>query len=294
MKKTILVVGDAGAPAKSVASCLLQQPQFNVRYLTAKPANAHALEAAGAEIVTAYPGDTTALLAVLEGCHGVFVSSNIWEAGAWGYQEMLRLIDAVAVAQVPDLVWAGTQVPAVALSDTPLLAQESQLETYLRRVLPHAVLVRTGLYYEHFLDLFAPHRAADGVFQFGFPQGHTPLPAVSLEDLSVVVGQAFDQPEAYRSRTIRLTGEAAAPGHYAQVLTQVTGKKVQYNYVPRELYPHLGLARAAEIGSLFDVLRQHVPSQQSDLAASRSLYPGMQTFEEWATQHRTRIDAVLA
>lgn len=72
-------------------------------------------------------------------------------------------------------------------------------------------------------------------------------------------------------------------------MTRVPGKKVVYNYIPREVFASFGFPGAEELANMFEFHRSHIPDRQADLAESRFLYPGMQRFEPWLQGHRDQF-----
>jgi hypothetical protein len=77
-------------------------------------------------------------------------------------------------------------------------------------------------------------------------------------------------------------------------MSRVLGQKVVYNHIPRETYAALGFPGAQELGDMFEFNRLHIPERRADMAESRALYPGMQSFEQWMTASKPRFEAVTA
>lgn len=290
--KTILVTGATGAQGGSVAHHLLNTGQFAVRCLTRNPSSekAQALKQAGAQIVAGDLGDVETLKAALAGCQAVFGVTNFWEHFGGEQEQGKNLIEAVAAANEVDHFVFSTLPSAHDISggelSVPHFDIKARLETATReRGLP-ATFVHVAFYYENFLTFFPPQPQTDGTFAFGFPQGDTPLAAVSVEDLGGVVAPIFAQPDEFRGKTVGIVGDDLPPAMYAQIMTRLLGTTIVYNDIPRTIFAGFGFPGAAELADMFDFNRRFIPNRADDLAQSRRLYPAMQTFEAWLTANR--------
>jgi hypothetical protein len=61
--------------------------------------------------------------------------------------------------------------------------------------------------------------------------------------------------------------------------------------VPREVYRGFGFPGADDLGNMFQFKRDFNEAfcGARDLAVARSLYPGLQTFDQWLAVHKGRI-----
>lgn len=126
------------------------------------------------------------------------------------------------------------------------------LEQYTRSLGIHATYVRPAFYYENFLS------------PGGFPCD-VPVAGVAVEDIGGVVAALFERPDGYLGRVVGIAGDHLTPRQYAGILSRASGKDVSDPFVRRETF---------------------------GLLQCRSLYPGMQTFEQWLSKRVHNLIAV--
>jgi uncharacterized protein YbjT (DUF2867 family) len=297
-RPTILVIGATGAQGGSVARHLLASGRYAVRALTRNPESekAKALAAAGAELARGDLSDPAALRAALAGCDGAFGVTNFWEHFGKELEQGRNLIDAVAAAGVKRFVFSSLP-PIEKLSGgelkSPHFDIKAQLEEYARGLGLPAAFVQLAFYYENFLYFFPPKRQADGSFRFGFPQGDTPLAGLAVADLGGVVLPVFDRFAEFRGKAFYVAGDDLPAARYAELMSRALGVKVVYEHVPREVFAGFGFPGAEDLADMFDFYRRYVPSRAQDVAASRALYPQLQSFETWVAANRERFKPVL-
>jgi uncharacterized protein YbjT (DUF2867 family) len=296
--KRILVTGATGAQGGSVARFLLSRGTFAVRALTRNPDSdaARALAAAGAEVVRGDLGDRASLGAALDGCYGVFGLTSFWEHFGQEMEHGTNLVEAVAASAVEHFV-LSTLRDYFALTGGELRVPHCDMKAALERMarekgLP-ATFVHVAFYYENFATFFPPQPGEDGGYHFGFPQGDTPLAAVSVDDVGGVVAAIFEQRDRFLGTTVGVVGDDLPAGAYAEAMSRATGRRIRYGHVPREVYAEFGFPGAEELANMFDAQRRFIPQRAADLAMSRELYPGVRTFDAWAADASERLLAVL-
>lgn len=297
-RKTILVFGATGAQGGSVARTLLERGQFNVRAFTRKPDSpaAQALRTLGAEIVQGDLDDPASIAAALEGCYGAFGVTNFWEHFEKEGPQGRNLVKAVADAKIEHFVFST--LPAIAKETggalrSPHFDLKAEHEEYARALGIPATIIHVPYYYENFLYFFPPRAAGDGTYQFGFPQGDTPLAAMSVHDVGLIVAPIFERPEAYIGKVVKLAGDELAPSRYAEIMSRQTGAEIRYNYVPRETFAALGFPGAEDLADMFEYYRLHIPSRARDIEVCRSIAPALQSFETWARRNDAALRGVL-
>lgn len=298
-RKKILVVGATGAQGGSVARALLVRGRYDVRALTRKddsPA-AQALRELGAEIVQGDLDDPASLTAALAGCYGAFGVTNFWEHYAHEDVHGRNLVKAVADAGVQHFVFSTLPPIANATNGalkSPHFDIKAAHEDYARSLGIPATFIHVPFYYENFLYFFPPRPAGDGTYQFGFPQGDTPLAAMSVQDVGPIVAAIFEQPEKYIGQVLRLAGDELPAAAYADAMTRRTGATVRYAYVPRETFAALGFPGAEDLADMFEFYRLHIPSRARDIETCRAIAPQLQSFEEWASRNETALRGLVA
>lgn len=297
-RKKILVVGATGAQGGSVARALLSRDRFDVRALTRKadsPA-AQALRELGAEIVQGDLDDPASVTAALEGCYGVFGVTNFWEHFAKEAEQGRNLVTAVAAAHIRHFVFSTLPPIEKATNGalrSPHFDLKAEHEEYARALGIPSTFVHVPFYYENFLYFFPPRPAGDGTFQFGFPQGDSPLAAMSVEDVGPIVAAIFEQPQEYLGKVMKLAGDEIPADAYARTMSRRTGADIRYTYIPRETFAALGFPGAEDLADMFEFYRLHIPSRLQDIATCRALAPELQSFETWAARNEGKLRATL-
>ncbi|HEX2833164.1 MAG TPA: NmrA/HSCARG family protein [Thermoanaerobaculia bacterium] len=298
MTNTILVFGATGAQGGSVARNLLSRGKFNVRVITRKPDSdaSNALRALGAEIVPGDLDDPASLDAALEGVYGVFGVTNFWEHFDREEIHGKNLVQAVAKANVKHFIFST--LPSIVKETngalkSPHFDLKAEHEELARSLGIPSTFVHVPFYYENFLYFFPPRPTGDGSFAFGFPQGETPLAAISVEDVGKLIAPMFEQPEQYIGKTVKLAGDEIPPAQYAEALSRATGKNVQYAHVPRETFAALGFPGAEDLADMFEYYRLHIPSRVDDLQTCRAIAPDVQSFATWTANHAEQLKATL-
>jgi uncharacterized protein YbjT (DUF2867 family) len=241
--------------------------------------------------------DRASLRAAMKDVYGVFGVTNYWEHFDKEVEQGRNLINAVAGAGIEHFVFSS--LPAVAKATngelkSPHFDQKHELEEYTKSLGIPATFVHVAFYYDNFIHFLPPQKGEDGAYHFGFPQGETPLAGVAVEDVGGVVAAIFANPAAYLGKTVGIVGQDLRGSEYAEVLSRVTGKSVQYNYIPREVFASFGFPGASDLADMFDFNRRFIPTRAADADESRALYPGMQTFEQWADSKRDQLAPLFA
>lgn len=297
-KKIILVTGATGAQGGAVARALLQQGRFDVRIFTrnaSSPAAAK-LKRLGAQVAEGDMHDKHSLESAMENCYGVFGVTDYWEHGYREYTLGRNLVEAVAVCGIRHFV-LHTQPDCKALSggelDVPQCDIKAALRSFSEDLRLPATYMQVPFYYENFLQRFPLRQDQFGTYQFSFPQGHTPMAMVSVEDLGPIVATIFAQPASYLGQTVTAVGADKSCDLYAKAMRRVLELPVHYNYVPWELYRSLEMGGTDEWANLFEVQRRFIPERQREMAESYQIHPGMQPFEAWLQKYRNQfIDAM--
>lgn len=296
--KTILVFGATGAQGGSVARNLLARGKFNVRAITRKPDSpaANALRELGAEIVQGDLDDPASLSAALKGVYGVFGVTNFWEHFDKEEVQGRNLVNAVAGANVAHFIFSTLPPVEKATKGalrSPHFDLKAEHEELARKLGIPSTFVHVPFYFENFLYFFPPRPVGDGTYQFGFPQGDTPLAGISVDDVGKIVAPMFEQPETYIGKTVSLAGDELPPAQYAEAMSRATGLTVKYAYVPRETFAALGFPGAEDLADMFEFYRLHIASRVKDIPACRALAPDLQSFDVWMTRNAEKMRAAL-
>jgi len=297
-RKKILVFGATGAQGGSVARHLLARGRFDVRAFTRNPDSpaAQALRDLGAEVVKGDLDDRASISAALEGVSGVYGVTNFWEHFAKEAEQGRNLVDAVAGAGVEHFVLSS--LPSIEKETggalhSPHFDLKAEHEEYARSLGIPSTFIHVPFYYENFLAFFPPRPAGDGTFQFGFPQGDTPLAAMSVQDVGRIVAVIFEQPEVYIGKVVKLAGDELPPAEYAAIMSRHTGADIRYSYIPRETFAAFGFPGAEDLADMFEYYRLHIPSRKADIETMRAIDPAVQTFDGWLTGNEDTLRTAL-
>ncbi len=289
--KTILVTGATGAQGGSVARHLLHKGNFTIRCLTRNPLSqaALALKSKGAEVIKGDLADKDSLTIAMQGCYGVFGMTNFWEHFNGELQHGLALVDAVESADIQHFVFS-TLPSAEKLSNgklsVPHFETKAAMENYSRSKNLAATYVHPAFYFENFLTFFPPTKMDDGTYGFGFPQGNTPLAALSVDDLGGIVNSIFNNPSKYIGQSLGAVSEDLEPAQYAAAMTKILGRNVKYNHIPREVFASFGFPGAKDLATMFTCNRLHIPHRKKDQKASHEMYPEIKGFEKWLSENK--------
>lgn len=298
MKKKILVFGATGAQGGSVARHLLARGVFDVRAFTrnSNSEKAQALRELGAEVVEGNLDDRSTIAAALQGIYGVFGVTNFWEHFEREGEQGRNLVDAVASSDVEHFVLSSLPPIANATDGalrSPHFDLKAEHEDRARSLGIPSTFVHVPFYYENFLAFFPPRPTEEGVLQFGFPQGNTPLAAMSVEDVGRIVAPIFEQPELYIGKVLKLAGDELPATEYASAMSQQLGREVRYTHVPREVFAALGFPGAEDLADMFEFYRVHMPSRRKEIEDCRRIDPQVQSFGAWVSRNDAKLRSAL-
>jgi uncharacterized protein YbjT (DUF2867 family) len=294
----VLVIGGTGAQGGSVARHLLAEGRCRVRCLTRRidSISAVALADAGAEIVEGDMADKESLDAALAGCEAVFGVTNYFEHFEAEQELGRQFLEAVTDSAIEHLV-LSTLPSARELSagtlQVPHFETKASLESMVRQKEIFATFVHVAFYYENFLHNCPPRRQDNGTFAFGFPLGAAILSAVSVADIGGVVAAILRQPATFQGKTVEIVGDQRPAAEYGAIIGAVTGRTVRYQHIPREIFATLDIPGAAALADMFELYRSHVRADPKHLAESLRLYPGMRSFERWASEQHEALAAAM-
>jgi uncharacterized protein YbjT (DUF2867 family) len=289
-KKRILVTGATGAQGGSVARHLLRQGKLIVRCVTRHPDSEKAswLRSQGVEIFKGDMADQKSINVALEQCDYVYGVTNFWEHFDREYELGKNLVDAVTSKRDVEHFVLSTLPHVNKITNgklpVPHFDMKAELEEYTRGLGIGATFVHIAFYFENFLSFFPPKKE-NGAWSFGFPQGDTPLAGVAVGDVGGVVAPVFDEPARFKGKTIVIAGDALPPARYAELMTEILGRKIEYRYVPREVFASFGFPGADDLANMFEYYRIYNPYGEKEISGSRALYPGLQDFETWLRGH---------
>jgi uncharacterized protein YbjT (DUF2867 family) len=228
----ILVTGATGRQGGSVVDALLADGR-SVRALTrdASSDRARRLADRGVDVVEGDLARRRDLRRAMAGVDGVFLVTNYFEAGRAGEIRQGRNgVRAAAEAGVEHVVFSSVasadHAPGVEHFRT-----KHAIESYLRRMLPSATIVRPT----YFMSNLESQRAAVADGTVALPLGrYTRLSLVDPRDIGRVVAAVFADPDRFAGRTLDLAGDDLTLAELAGAFARVLGHPVAPDYVRRE------------------------------------------------------------
>jgi len=310
-KKVIAVVGATGAQGGGLVSAILNDTKggFRARALTrdVQSEKAKELSRLGAEVVAADVDDPESLKKAFEGAHAAYCVTFYWahfspEKEAAQAAAMAR---AAKDAGVGHVIWSTLEDTRkwVPLSDDrmPTLMGKYKVphfdakgeadRVFLDLGVPTTLLL-TSFYWDNLIHFgMGPKKGPDGTLAITFPMDGKLLPGIAADDIGRCAHGIFVKGREYVGKTVGIAGDHLTGAQMAASLTRALGREVRYNAVPPEVYRSFGFPGADDLGNMFQFKRDFNEAfcGARNLAVARSLYPGLQTFDQWLAVNKGRI-----
>ena len=310
-KKVVAVVGATGAQGGGLVSAILNDTKggFRVRALSrdVQSEKAKELSRLGAEVVAADVDDPESLKQAFKGAHAAYCVTFYWahfspEKEAAQAAAMAR---AAKEAGVGHVIWSTLEDTRkwVPLSDDrmPTLMGKYKVphfdakgeadRVFLDLGVPTTLLL-TSFYWDNLIHFgMGPKKGPDGTLAITFPMDDKKLPGIAADDIGRCAYGIFVKGREYVGKTVGIAGDHLTGAQMAASLTRALGREVRYNSVPPEVYRGFGFPGADDLGNMFQFKRDFNEAfcGARDLAVARSLYPGLQTFDQWLAVNKGRI-----
>lgn len=317
-EKVIAVVGATGRQGGGLVEAILAERTggFAVRALTRDPhsAAARALAARGAEVVRAELDDEASLRAAFKGAHGAYVMTNFWEprapeqeqqrsAAAMELDHARNAARAAKEANVSHVIWStladtrayfgadGGRTPTFeGTYKVPHADAKADADRFFTDLGIPVTFLQANMYYEAFLDRFAPRRDEAGTLTLALAVGDARVPAQSGPDVGRTALGVFRAGQSLIGRRVSVAGDILTGEQYAATMSRVLGEPVAYRPLDRDVIRGSGLPGADEVGNMleyFEVAEADIVAL-IDRRLLLDLNPGIQDFESWL---RVRKDA---
>lgn len=309
--RIIAVVGATGAQGGGLVQAILDDPErtFTARAITRKPdsESARRLAGRGAEVVAADLDDEASLRRAFAGAHGAFCVTNFWEhfSPEKELAQATSMARATRAAGVSHVIWSTLEDTRrwVPLTDSrmPTLMGAYKVPHFDAKGEADAVFAAQGapttnlltsFYWDNLIHFgMGPKPGPDGVLAFNLPMGDRRLPGIAAADIGACALGVFKRGAALAGKTVGIAGEHLSGAEMAAALGRALGREVRYNAVPFDVYRGLGFPGAEDIGNMFQFNHDFEDAFRAsrDVALSRSLHPGLQTFDAWLSANASRI-----
>lgn len=278
LSKRVLVAGATGQQGGAVAGELLKRGHF-VRALTRKPDSpaAKALEKKGAEILVGSFDDADALAAAARGTDCVFAMGTPYEGGADAEKtQTIALIDAAAGTGTGHIVY-GSVCDAGKATGIPHFDSKYDVEQHLASLdVPHTILGPVWFMENALSPWYLPE----------LKEGRLPIPLpadrvcqqVAIQNIGQVAMSIIDAGDPYFGKRIDLAGDELSGARMAEIISEVSGKPIQYIEVPIEEMMKMN----EDWGKMFDWFNKVGYSTDIEALKGEFTWVDWLTFEDWA------------
>ena len=310
-KKLIAVVGSTGAQGGGLVRAIQSDAsgEFAVRALTRDVNSEKAKELArlGAEVVTADVDDVESLKRAFAGAYGAYCVTFYWAhmSPEREKSQAEAMAEAAKHAGLQHVIWSTLEDTRrfVPLHDArmPTLmgrykvphfdAKGEANEYFTSRGLP-VTFSYASFYWENFIFFGAgPKKGPDGVLALNLPLGDKQMTGIAADDIGKCACGVFRRRAEFLGKHIGLAGDALTGTQMAAKLSKALGKEVRYNAIPPEVYRGLGFPGAEDLGNMFQFYADFEPVllESRDIKLSRSLNPGLLSFDQWLAANARRI-----
>ena len=310
-KKIIAVVGATGAQGGGLVRAIQSDPSggFAARAVTRNVNSEKAKELAklGAEVVAADVDDEASLEKAFQGAHGAYCVTFFWEHFSPDRERAHAAAMAKAAnrAGVAHAIWSTLEDSRqwVPLDDDrmPTLlgsykvphfdAKGESNRFFTAEGVPTTFLL-TSFYWDNFISFgMGPKKGPDGKLAITLPMGDRKLPGIAAEDIGRCAYGIFRKGKEHVGKTVGIAGEHLTGAQMAAAFTKALGREVAYNAISPEVYRAFGFPGAEDLGNMFQFNRDFADyfCGARSVDFSRSLNPGLQSFDSWLARNKGRI-----
>jgi len=310
-KKTIAVAGATGAQGGGLVRAILSDPSggFAARALTRNVSSEKAKELAklGAEVVEANLEDLESLKRAFKGAYGAYCVTFFWEhfSPEKEFSQASNMAHAAKHAGLKHVIWSTFEDTRkwVPLGDSrmptlmgkykvPHFDAKAEADQVFRELGLPVTFLLTSFYWDNLIYFgMGPKKGPDGKLAFTLPMGDGKLPGIASEDIGGCAYGIFKKGREFIGKTVGIAGEHLTGAQMAAALAKALGKEVRFNDVPPDVYRSFGFPGAQDLGNMFQFKRdfQQDYCGVRNVAASRSLNPALQTFDQWLARNKSRI-----
>jgi len=310
-KEIIAVMGATGAQGGGLVRAILadRDSPFAVRAITRKPDSekAQALAKLGAEVVAGDTDNPASLAGAFAGAHGVFCVTNFWEhfSAEREGDQAAAMARATKKAGVRHVIWSTLEDTRkrVPLDDkrlptihgkykVPHFDSKGSVDHVFAEEAAPTTYLLAAFYWENFIYFgMGPRKGADGELALSMPLGGAKLPGIAAEDIGKCAYGVFRRGKSTVGQRIGIAGEILSGPEMAAKFANALGRKVGFNDVPFDVYRGLGFPGAEDLGNMFQyqaILGDEF-TRSRDVALSRSLNPGLLSFDAWLASNKGSI-----
>jgi uncharacterized protein YbjT (DUF2867 family) len=278
-KLTVLVTGATGQQGGVVAKYLLEHGH-NVRALSrnADSEKSRALKEQGAEIATGNFDDLDSIVEAARGVDTVFAMGSPFEEGIDGEtKQAITIANAAVMADASHLVYSSV-AGADENTGIPHFESKYKVEEHIKGLgIPYTIIAPV-----FFMEnLMSPFLTLEGLKQgklgMAMPASRK-LQHIALENIGEAVAYAIENRNSFQNKRINIASDDLTGIQAAEILTNVTGKVIEYEVLPLEqLY-----ANSEDMGRMYEWFDE--VGYSTDLDQLRNDFPDVnwKSFKDWA------------
>lgn len=313
-KKVIAVIGGTGAQGGGLVRAIVNDKsgRFSARAITrdVNSDKAKTLAALGAELVAADVDDAESLKRAFAGAYGAYCVTFYWEHFSPEKEqvEARAMAEAAKDAGLKHVIWSTLEDTRrwVPLSDNRMPTLQGKYKVphfdgkgesdrvFTELGVPTTFLL-TSFFWDNFIHFgMGPKKGPDGKLAITFPMGDRKLPGIAAEDIGGCAYGIFRKGSELMGKTVGIAGEHLTGTQMAAAFTKALGREVVYHAVTPEEYRGFGFPGADDLGNMFQFKRDFEDyfCGARSVDFSRSLNPGLQTFDTWLAKNKSRIPLV--
>jgi uncharacterized protein YbjT (DUF2867 family) len=310
-KQTVVVFGATGAQGGGLVRAILADPKsgYKVRAITrdVQSEKAKELAAMGAEVMAADIDQEDSLKRAFDGAQAAYCVTFFWAhfSPEREIAEIAAMAHAAKSAGTSHVIWSTLEDTRkwVPLDDdrmptlhgkykVPHFDGKGSSDHFFTDAGVPTTFLLTSFYWENFIYFgMGPQKGPDGRLAITFPLGDKKMPGIASEDVGACAYGILKRGAEFIGKRVGIAGEHLTGAQMAAGLSKALDREVAYHEVPPEVYRSFGFPGADDLGNMFQFNRDFEASfcGARDLAFSRELNPGLQTFETWLQRNMGRI-----
>lgn len=278
-KSRVLVLGATGQQGGAVARLLLERGH-RVRALTRNTGSseAKAIAAKGAELVQANSEEEESLEKAMKGVDAVFAVTTPFESGMDAeVRQGKTLVNAAKAVGVPHFVYSS-----VAWADRntgiPHFESKWEVEKYLQGQNIRYSVLGPAAFMENAMADWSLPALKNGTLAMAVP-ADVPLAQIALADIAGFAALAIEQPARTEGKRTDIAGNMITGTDAAAVLSEETGRPINYFAVPIEQVR----SSNEDLALMWEFFAK---APQIDVAGLRQKFHevGWQDYRQWASK----------
>lgn len=310
-KKIIAVMGATGAQGSGLVNAILNDPDggFAVRAITRNVDSDKAKDFAsrGAEVVFGDLDNPESIKKAFEGAYGAFCITFFWEhfSPEKEFEHAKLLAETSKEANLQHVIWSSLEDTRnwMSLDDErmPTLMEKYKVphldakgeadKLFLESGVPATILL-TSFYWDNLIYFgLGPQKVEEGKYAMTIPMADKKLPGIAAEDIGVCAYSIFKRGNEFAGKTIGIAGEFLTISEMSNKMSEAMGKEIFFNDVTPDVFRSFDFPGAEDVGNMFQFKRDFNDDflKVRDIELSRSLNPGLMSFEDWLAKYKNQI-----